>query len=76
MIKSIDCNKLIVKLLDPKFPVRDLDSVVDLIAACSVDVDSVEHGYWRDGKVRGSYALLCSECGCDTGVNYHTKISI
>lgn len=42
----------------------------EIFKATATDMSSVVHGHWKEGTVRGSFALICSECGCDTGVNY------
>ncbi len=34
------------------------------------DVQEVKHGFWEEGKIRGQFALICSECECDAGVIY------
>lgn len=36
----------------------------------AADVQEVKHGFWEEGKVRGQFALICSECECDAGVIY------
>lgn len=36
----------------------------------AADVQEVKHGFWEEGKIRGQFALICSECECDAGVIY------
>ena len=36
----------------------------------AADVQEVKHGFWEEGKVRGQFALICSECKCSAGVIY------
>lgn len=43
----------------------------EILKATATDMSPVVHGRWKEGTVRGSFALICSECGCDAGVNYN-----
>lgn len=49
-----------------------LYSIVEetILEAHASDVAPVVHGRWIESIVRGSYALICSQCRRDTGVAY------
>lgn len=42
----------------------------DIKNAPTVDAVPVVHGQWIERIVRGSPALICSQCRTDSGVNY------
>ena len=42
----------------------------DIESAPTVDAAPVVHGQWIERIVRGSPALICSQCRTDSGVNY------
>ena len=50
---------------------KAIDTAIDNLEKIpAADVREVKHGFWEEGKVRGQFALICSECECDTGVIY------